>query len=81
MTERREIRTKISRGYQVVVPSELRKQYEVGEGDVVLWITSDKGVVAEFRKGPSLANIVALGSSRGRENSVSTKKMVQKGEL
>ena len=30
------IRTKISQGYQVVVPSELRKLYEVSVGDEVL---------------------------------------------
>jgi bifunctional DNA-binding transcriptional regulator/antitoxin component of YhaV-PrlF toxin-antitoxin module len=33
LTEQTEIRTKISKGYQVVVPSELRKQYGVAEGD------------------------------------------------
>ena len=81
MTERREIRTRISKGYQVVVPSELRKEYGVVEGDEVSWIASDQGVTTEFRKRPSIANIVGLGSSHERDSSVALKKRIQKGEL
>ena len=81
MTERREIRTRISKGYQVVVPSELRKEYGVAEGDEVIWIASDHGVTTEFRKRPSIANIVGLGSSHERDSSVALKKRIQKGEL
>ncbi len=74
------MRTRISKGYQVVVPSELRKQYGVAEGDEVIWIESDEGVTAQFRKKPSIANIVALGGSHKRESSVDLKKRIQKGE-
>jgi len=81
MTERREIRTRISKGYQVVVPSELRKQYGIAEGDEVLWIASDQGVMTEFRKKPGIAKIIALGGSHKRESSVALKKRIQKGEL
>jgi AbrB family looped-hinge helix DNA binding protein len=81
LTEQKEIRTKISKGYQVVVPSELRKQYGVAEGDEVLWISSDRGVTTEFRKRSSISNIVALGASGKRETSVALKKRIQKGEL
>ncbi|MDA4112731.1 MAG: AbrB/MazE/SpoVT family DNA-binding domain-containing protein [Thaumarchaeota archaeon] len=81
MTERREIRTRISKGYQVVVPSELRKEYGVAEGDEVIWVASDQGVTTEFRKRPSIANIIGLGSSRERDNSVALKKRIQKGEF
>jgi len=81
MTERREIRTRISRGYQVVVPSELRRQYGLAEGDEVLWIASDQGVTTEFRKKPSITNIIALGGSGGKESSVALKKRGQRGGL
>jgi len=81
MPERREIRTKISKGYQVVVPSELRKQFGIAEGDEVLWIASDRGVTTEFRKRPSIMNIAALGNSGLKGSSVVLKKKIQKGEL
>jgi len=83
MPERREIRTRISKGYQVVVPSEIRKEYGIAEGDEVLWVASDEGVTTEFRKRPTMANIVGLGSSRrrGGGGSVALKKKIQKGEL
>ena len=75
------IRTKISQGYQVVVPSELRKRYEVSVGDEVLWEISEKGVSIQLQKKPSLANIIALGRSGKKSSSVELKKRIQKGEL
>ena len=81
MADRREIRTRISKGYQVVVPSEIRRQYGVVEGDEVLWIASDKGVTTEFRKRPNLMNIMALGRSGAKADSVALKKRIQKGDL
>ena len=33
MAEELKIRTRISKGFQVVVPAELRKQYKLGVGD------------------------------------------------
>ena len=75
------IRSKISKGYHVVVPSALRKRFGVSQGDEVLWISSDQGVVAEFRKKPSVMNIAALGVSGRSESSVTLKKKIQNGEL
>ncbi len=75
------IRTKISQGYQVVVPSELRKRYEVSVGDEVLWEISEKGVFIQLQKRLSLANIIALGGSGKKSSSVELKKRIQKGEL
>lgn len=75
------VRTKISKGYQVVVPSELRKRFEVTVGDEVLWEISNKGVSIQLQKKPSLENIVALGRSGKRSSSVELKKKIQKGEI
>ena len=81
MTEEVKIRTRISKGYQVVVPSEVRRQYKLGVGDEVVWGVGDEGVTTEFRKKPSLYNIVSLGKSGVRGNSVERKRRVQRGEL
>ena len=81
MTERREIKTRISKGYRVVVPPELRKEYGLAEGDEVIWIASDQDVTTEFRKRPSIANIVGLGASHERDSSVALKKRIQNGAL
>ena len=36
MAEELKIRTRISKGFQVVVPAELRRQYKLGVGDEVV---------------------------------------------
>ncbi len=81
MAEELKIRTRISKGFQVVVPAELRKQYKLGVGDEVVWGVGDRVVTTEFRKKPSLLNIVALGRSGTRGSSVELKKRTQKGDL
>jgi bifunctional DNA-binding transcriptional regulator/antitoxin component of YhaV-PrlF toxin-antitoxin module len=81
MPEREKIRTRISKGYQVVVPSELRKRHDIGVGDEVLWEVSNNKISVVLRKKPSLTNIIALGASGKRSSSVELKKKIQKGEL
>ena len=75
------VRTKISKGYQVVVPSELRRRYDASIGDDVLWEISDNHVSVQLRKRPSLSNIARLGRGGKRSNAVELKKKIQKGEL
>lgn len=75
------IRTKISKGFQVVVPSALRRQYKLEAGDEVIWGIRDEEVVAEFHKRRSLDNIVSLGSSGTKSGALELKKRIQKGEL
>lgn len=81
MTEEVKVRTKISKGFQVVVPSALRRQYKLEAGDEVIWGIRDEEVVAEFHKRPSLDNVVSLGRSGTRSSAVELKKRIQKGEL
>ena len=79
MSDRQVFRTKVSQGFQVVVPAELRKKHGIGVGDEVIWIVEGEDVKADFRKKPSLESIVSLG--RGGGDAVETKKRAQKGEL
>jgi len=81
MSEQKVIRSRVSPGFQVAVPSELRKKFEVGIGDEVVWIVQGDQVRADFRKRPSLENIVALGASGDKAaNAVKSKKRAQRGD-
>lgn len=77
----KKIRTRISKGFQVVVPSELRRRYEVSVGDEVLWEISKRGISVQLKKRPSLIGIIALGRSGTKSSSVKLKKSVQKGDI
>ena len=82
MSEQRVIRSKVSPGFQVAVPSELRKKFAVGVGDEVVWIVEGDQVKADFRKRPTLEGIVSLGASgRKGANAVESKKKAQRGEI
>ena len=53
-------RTKISKGNQVVVPSKIRKKFDVGEGDEVLWTLIGDSLILKFvkRKKRSLSSLL-----------------------
>lgn len=71
--------TKISRGFQTVVPSEIRKKFDVGPGDVLEWKPTENGAEIKFRKKVSFDDI--LGMIDGPEtDAVELKKKVQRGE-
>jgi AbrB family looped-hinge helix DNA binding protein len=81
MVERRDIRTNISKGYQVVVPSDLRRTFNLEEGDEVIWTLQKGKVLARFRKKSTLTNIIGLGKSGTKASAAALKKRIQKGEL
>jgi len=66
--------TKISNGFQTVVPSELRKKFQVGPGDIVEWISTDDGVEVRFRKKMSLNDIAGIVESGEKTDAVELKK-------
>ncbi|EKQ51544.1 MAG: looped-hinge helix DNA binding domain, AbrB family [Methanobacterium sp. Maddingley MBC34] len=71
--------TKISRGFQTVVPAEIRKKFDVGPGDIMEWIPTDSGVELRFRKKVNINDI--LGMVEGPEtDAVELKKRAQRGE-
>ncbi len=82
ITEQRVIRSRVSPGFQVAVPSELRKKFDVGVGDEVVWTVEGDRVRADFRKRPSLEGIVSLGASgRKGASAIESKKKAQRGEI
>ena len=71
--------TKISRGFQTVVPSDIRKRFDVGPGDILEWITTENGAEIKFRKKVTIDDI--FGMVDGPEtDAVELKKKVQRGE-
>jgi len=69
--------TVISKGYQTVVPSKIRKAHDIVPGDVLEWIDSEKGIMVQPRKKRTLKDIIGLVKEEG--DAVESKKRVQKG--
>jgi len=71
--------TKISKGFQTVVPSEIRKKFDVGPGDVLEWKSTENGAEIRFRKKVTIDDI--FGMVDGPEtDAVELKRKVQRGE-
>jgi len=62
-----------------VVPSDIRKRFDVGPGDILEWITTENGAEIKFRKKVTIDDI--FGMVDGPEtDAVELKKKVQRGE-
>lgn len=71
--------TKISKGFQTVVPSDIRKKFDVGPGDIVEWKPTKNGAEVKFRKKVTIEDI--FGIVDGPEtDAVKLKKKIQRGE-
>lgn len=71
--------TKISKGFQTVVPSDIRKKFDVGPGDILEWKPTEEGAEVRFRKKVTIDDI--FGIVDGPEtNAVELKKKLQRGE-
>lgn len=74
------MRTKISKGFQTVVPRDIRVEWELGPGDSIIWEKrSDGTVVVRPRKRKSLDDVVGLISAGG--DAVADKKRMRRGEF
>lgn len=73
------IETKISKGFQTVVPSNIRKLFKVGPGDIVEWRTDKNKVEVLFRKKRTIDDIMGIIDGP-KTNSVEMKKRIQRGE-
>jgi len=71
--------TKISKGFQTVVPSKIRKKFDVGPGDILEWKTTESGVEIRFRKKVTIEDIFGMVDGP-KTNAVELKKKVQRGE-
>ena len=70
-------KSKISKGYQTVVPSAVRDSYRVEPGDYLEWIPGEEGVTVRFRKRQRLRDLAGIGSRPS--DAVAVKKRVQRG--
>ncbi len=73
-------KTKISKGFQTVVPSDIRKRFDVGPGDILEWKPTENGVKVRFRKKLSLRDIAGIVKTDERTDAVELKKRAQRGE-
>ena len=71
--------TKISKGFQTVVPSNIRKLFKVGPGDIVEWKTNKNKVEILFRKRRTINDVFGIIDGP-QTNSVEIKKRIQRGE-
>lgn len=71
--------TKISKGFQTVVPSDIRKRFDVGPGDILEWKPTKKGAEIKFRKKVTIDDIFGLVDGP-KTDAVELKKKVQRGE-
>ena len=69
--------TKISKGFQTVIPSKIRKHYKIKPGDILDWIDTEKGILVQPRKKRTLQDITGLVKTEG--DAVESKKNVQMG--
>jgi AbrB family looped-hinge helix DNA binding protein len=74
------MRTKISKGFQTVVPKEIRKKLDLVPGDSVIWEEKDDGtIVVKPKKRRSLDEVVGMISAGG--DAVDDKERVRRGEF
>lgn len=69
--------TKISKGFQTVIPSKIRKIYKINPGDILDWTDTEDGILVQPRKKRTLQDITGLIKTEG--DAVESKKIVQKG--
>ena len=70
-------KTKISKGNLTVVPSEIRKQFDLAPGDVLVWTPKKDKIELIPRKKITLDDICGTISVGG--DAVQTKKEIQSG--
>ena len=71
--------TKISKGFQIVVPLEIRKEFNLNPGDKLEWIKNKNEIFVKVRKRKHFKDIIGIISVDA--NAVELKKKAQKGEI
>jgi AbrB family looped-hinge helix DNA binding protein len=69
--------TKVSSKFQTVVPSKLRKDYDIEPGDILEWEEAGETIIVKVRKRVSLDDVVGFISAGG--DAVKSKKKSQAG--
>ncbi len=74
------ITTKVYDNNQTVIPSEIRRMYDVQANDIVEWIVTEDGEInINFRKRSKLEDIVGIVSSKKPIDSVKIQKRIDHG--
>ena len=73
--------TKISKGYQTVVPAKLREAYGISPGDRLIWEEERGEIKVRVRKRKTIEDIVGIVSGKEETDAVEWKKKAQRGEL
>jgi len=73
--------TKIYKGFQTAIPSEIRKKLNLEVDDIVEWFLDENGNInIEFRKKSNFEDIIGIGKTQYKTDAVKIKKKVAKGE-
>jgi len=73
--------TKIYKGFQTAIPSEIRNKLKLEVDDIVEWFFDEKGsIYVNFRKKSNFEDIIGIGRSEHKTDAVKLKKMSSKGE-
>lgn len=73
------MKTKISKGYQTVVPKDIRGKFGIKPGDSLIWEERGNEVVVKPKKKTTIEDITGIISVGG--DAVVSKKKAQRGEL
>jgi len=73
------VKTKISKGYQVVVPKKIREKLRLKPGDSLIWEERGDTIVVKPKRRKTLEDITGIISVGG--DAVASKKKAQRGEL
>ncbi|MEE8400965.1 MAG: AbrB/MazE/SpoVT family DNA-binding domain-containing protein [Candidatus Hydrothermarchaeaceae archaeon] len=73
------MKTKISKGFQTVVPKDIRGKFGIKPGDSLLWEERGNEVVVKPKKKTTIEDITGIISVGG--DAVTSKKKAQRGEL
>lgn len=71
--------TKLSKGFQTVVPSYIREKFDVNLGDILEWKTTKKGAEVRFHKKVTIKDVFGIVGGI-KTDAVELKKRVQIGE-
>ena len=77
------ITTKMYKGFQTIVPSEVRNKLNVENTDILDWKINlnDHTVIISFRKKPNLHDLSGMGEITKETNAVDLKHKSQRGSL
>jgi bifunctional DNA-binding transcriptional regulator/antitoxin component of YhaV-PrlF toxin-antitoxin module len=73
--------TKISKGYQTVVPAELRESHGILPGDRLVWVEEKGEIKVKVRKKKTIKDIIGIVPGKVKTDAVEMKKRAQRGEL